>query len=177
MIARTAAILALGAVIAACSGRPATPPRADPPAPQAVAIESGGGTPATFEPSAPHEPEPADPPFEAAYIASAPDLRPPAGIAGEPRLLLGMSRDEVAVWLGPPNLRREEPRSEVWQYAARGCVLHVFLNEAGSPPERRVSHYEISAAATVEPTPEPGPEPGPGSCFETLLRRDEAARR
>jgi len=97
-----------------------------------------------------------------------PDLPPPAGIASEPRLLLGMTRDEVAVWLGPPNLRREEPRSEVWQYATQGCVLHVFLYEAGSPPERRVSHYEIGGPDTAGLPAEP--------CFETLLHRDEAAR-
>jgi len=158
--------MALCAALAACSGRPVEPRRAE--APPVAAVEERAAVPAPPVPLEPPEPEPEASPFEVAYIASTPDLRPPAGIASEPRLLLGMTRDEVAVWLGPPNLRREEPRSEVWQYATRGCVLHVFLYEAGSPPERRVSHYEIGGLDTAGSPPEP--------CFETLLHREEAAR-
>ena len=158
--------MALCAALAACSGRPVEPRRAE--APPVAAVEERAAVPAPPAPLEPPEPDPEAPTFEEAYIASTPDLRPPAGIASEPRLLLGMTRDEVAVWLGPPNLRREEPRSEVWQYATRGCVLHVFLYEAGSPPERRVSHYEIGGPDTAGSPPEP--------CFETLLHRDEAAR-
>ncbi len=169
---RTAATLALLLLAAACGGQ--RPPAADDRAGEtvqrlgAVAPVQPAGTESAGEVCAPSAveaahtvalPPPPDPEFEAAFIASPPEL--PA------RRLLGMSRGEVAVLLGRPSLRREEPSSEVWQYAAGPCVLHVFLYAESAQTGLHVSHYEIRHGEAKARAA--------SDCFEAVLHRDESA--
>lgn len=49
----------------------------------------------------------------------APTL-PPGG-------LVGLTGPELPLLLGTPAMRRSEPPAEIWQYAARDCLLYVFL--------------------------------------------------
>lgn len=51
--------------------------------------------------------------------AAAPDL-PPGG-------LVGLTGPELPLLLGTPAMRRSEPPAEIWQYAARDCLLYIFL--------------------------------------------------
>lgn len=51
--------------------------------------------------------------------AAAPEL-PPGG-------LVGLTGPELPLLLGAPAMRRSEPPAEIWQYAARDCLLYVFL--------------------------------------------------
>ena len=69
--------------------------------------------------------------------------------------------------LGRPSLRREEPSSEVWQYAAGPCVLHVFLYAESAQTGLHVSHYEIRHGEAKARAA--------SDCFEAVLHRDESA--
>ena len=53
------------------------------------------------------------------FRTHAPEL-PPGG-------LIGLTGPELPLFLGTPALRRSEPPAEIWQYAARDCLLYVFL--------------------------------------------------
>jgi hypothetical protein len=74
------------------------------------------------------------PPSQLAAVAPAAGGRPAA-----PELV-GLSQADLARLLGQPTLLRREPPGEVWQYAGRACVLHVFLY--AEPSGSRVAHYE-----------------------------------
>ena len=54
-----------------------------------------------------------------------------------------MSRSDLFVLLGPPNLIRNDTPAQIWQYAGPACVLHLFLYEGGAG-SYRVKHYEVS---------------------------------
>jgi len=54
--------------------------------------------------------------------------------------LAGLQPADVVAILGPPDLRRDEPPAELWQYRAADCVLNLFFyREAGS---YRLAHAE-----------------------------------
>jgi len=50
----------------------------------------------------------------------------------ETRQLVGLDRGGLGQLLGKPALLRREASAEVWQYAAKGCVLHIFLYRDGA---------------------------------------------
>lgn len=54
--------------------------------------------------------------------------------------LAGLKPADVISILGEPDLRRDEPPAELWQYRAADCVLNLFFySEAGS---YRLAHVE-----------------------------------
>lgn len=58
----------------------------------------------------------------------------------DPDMLIGLDTSELETLLGNADLRRRDPPAQVWQYADKDCVLHLFLyeNDGGY----RVEHYE-----------------------------------
>ncbi len=63
-----------------------------------------------------------------------------ATASAEPAELLGLDPQRLAALLGDPELRRQEPPAEVWQYRNAACVLDIFFYPEGGPeggPERR----------------------------------------
>ncbi len=47
--------------------------------------------------------------------------------------LNGLQPPQILAMLGQPDLRRDEPPAEIWQYRAADCVLNLFFYEdAGS---------------------------------------------
>ncbi len=78
-------------------------------------------------------------------VKPAPPPPPPPPTSSD---ILGLTGDEVTSLLGPPNLARRENRSEVWQYAENGCVLHVFMHGT-SGTDARVDHLEATDMAGV----------------------------
>ena len=64
------------------------------------------------------------------HVTRAPDIKD----------LNGLKPDDVLSMLGQPDLRRDEPPAEVWQYRAADCVLNLFFyDEAGG---YRLAHTE-----------------------------------
>lgn len=62
--------------------------------------------------------------------ACAETLAPPpvTGLAPlPPGGLKGFTAAEIPGFLGEPSLKRSEPPAEIWQYAARDCLLYLFL--------------------------------------------------
>ena len=58
---------------------------------------------------------------------------PSAPGAPEIKDLAGLQPADVVSILGPPDLRRDEPPAELWQYRAADCVLNLFFyREAGA---------------------------------------------
>jgi hypothetical protein len=56
------------------------------------------------------------------------------------RDLAGLKPADVISILGQPDLRRDEPPAELWQYRAADCVLNLFFySEAG---DYRLAHAE-----------------------------------
>src|SRR5579862_1958925 len=54
--------------------------------------------------------------------------------------LTGLRPSDVAAILGPPDLRREEPPAQLWQYRTSDCVLSLFFyREEGG---YRLAHAE-----------------------------------
>lgn len=107
-------------------------PAPSPPPEEKAAIEADVA--AKPVPTAPAEP-----------VKPAPPPAPPPPTASD---ILGLTGDEVTSLLGPPKLARRENRSEVWQYAENGCVLHVFMHGA-SGTDARVDHLEATDMAGV----------------------------
>jgi hypothetical protein len=64
------------------------------------------------------------------HVTRAPDIKD----------LNGLRPDDVLSMLGQPDLRRDEPPAEVWQYRAADCVLNLFFyDDAGG---YRLAHTE-----------------------------------
>ena len=60
--------------------------------------------------------------------------------APEIKDLAGLQPADVLSILGQPDLRRDEPPAELWQYRAADCVLNLFFySEAGG---YRLTHAE-----------------------------------
>lgn len=59
--------------------------------------------------------------------AESPALRRRAAPELPPGGLVGLTGPELPLLLGTPAMRRSEPPAEIWQYAARDCLLYVFL--------------------------------------------------
>jgi len=129
------AIFVLGAVatVAACAVEPGTL-RLSPAEPGAAV--SAGETELELTPAA----RAAGGADQAALLASAPN--PYVAVDADPEQLIGLSVGEAAELLGRPSLVRREAPAEVWQYAARECVLHLFLYQTalGAP---EVTHFEM----------------------------------
>ncbi len=56
--------------------------------------------------------------------------------------LVGLQGPELALLLGLPTLKRQEPPAEVWQYVGRSCALHVFFYLDPAQGGYRVVHVE-----------------------------------
>lgn len=100
-----------------------------------------------------------DPMAPAAATAATPD--PDAAIEPDPPKpdeLIGMVAEQVAGRIGRPDHVWRESPAAVWQYADRGCVLHVFLYpDAG---DMRVRHVELRGGAAAS---------GSGDCYAGLI--------
>jgi hypothetical protein len=71
-----------------------------------------------------------------------------------PRLgeLTGMQPPQIVAMFGQPDLKRDDPPAEVWQYRAADCVLNLFFYE--DQQVYRLTHAETwdrSAAAGLAP--------------------------
>jgi hypothetical protein len=61
--------------------------------------------------------------------------------------LPGLRPAEVLSMLGQPDLKRNEPPAELWQYRAADCVLNLFFyDDAGNYRLDRVEAWERSLA-------------------------------
>ncbi len=77
------------------------------------------------------------------WAAAACEPLPESGIGGtpgggtgpvaamDPATLDGLDAGRLTGLLGEPELRRQEPPAEVWQYRTDSCVLDVFLYTEG----------------------------------------------
>ena len=66
--------------------------------------------------------------------------------------LAGLKPDEILSILGKPDLKRDEPPAELWQYRAADCVLNLFFyDDAGG--------YRIEHAEAWQRTPSAGSMP------------------
>jgi hypothetical protein len=79
----------------------------------------------------------------------------------DPKRLLRLGQDELAVLLGQPGFVRREAAALVWQYRTQSCVLDVFLYRGGE--HYSVTDFEFRA-------PDTGKTSSPG-CLEALLLR------
>ena len=77
-----------------------------------------------------------------------------------PKALVGLKQEDVRGLLGDPSFTRTEANSQVWQYAVRTCVLHLFLYEkdddlsvvyvAASRPSRTDEKKPLSIESCLE---------------------------
>ena len=75
-----------------------------------------------------------------AALSARPALSPNTARAFEIKDLAGLQPADVVSILGSPDLRRDEPPAELWQYRAADCVLNLFFySEAGG---YRLAHAE-----------------------------------
>jgi hypothetical protein len=85
--------------------------------------------------------------------------RPVAPVADviPPRLpglhqLTGLHPAEVIALLGQPDLRRDEPPAQLWQYRAADCVLNLFFyRERGAYRLTRAETWDRSFAGSSAP--------------------------
>ncbi len=120
--------LLLLAALGGCLTLPgSTPPTA--PAPQAIPVATA----------------PADTDGERRVARRAP-AAPPSSVTPPPPRLVGLAAQALVDVLGSPTLKRRDPPAEVWQYAGRGCVLHLFLYAPPDGTALAVAHAEASDA-------------------------------
>lgn len=134
--------------IAAC----AVPPPVTPPASDTAAAP----------PAAP-ETAPAPP----AAVATAPESPPPPSPPA-PSILRGLSGAEVTRLIGAPRFRRADDPAALWQYAAEGCILDLYLRNEGG--EYRVVHYEFRRDPTTAPAGTAADGVDARACFAELAR-------
>jgi hypothetical protein len=85
-------------------------------------------------------PNGATPASRAAASAPAADFSRHAARAIDIKDLAGLQPADVVSILGPPDLRRDDPPAELWQYRAADCVVNLFFySEAGA---YRLAHVE-----------------------------------
>jgi hypothetical protein len=122
--------------VAACA---VPPPASDTNAPPPAAV-TAADTPAAGSPPAAPVVQPAVPeaaPAAPVAVATAPEPPPPPA----PSILPGLTGAEVTRLIGTPRFRRAEEPAALWQYAAEGCVLDLYMRNDGS--DFRVVHYEF----------------------------------
>lgn len=80
----------------------------------------------------------------------------PGRFAGRPpdvKDLNGLKPDDVLAMLGQPDLRREEPPAEMWQYRTSDCVLSLFFyDDAGGYRLAHVEAWQRSLSASTMPS-------------------------
>jgi hypothetical protein len=70
---------------------------------------------------------------QAAPLAATPAAAVATAGLSELGALKGMRPTEIVALLGQPELKRDEPPAELWQYRTADCVLNLFFyREAGS---------------------------------------------
>ena len=75
-----------------------------------------------------------------ASVARTPFLSHDSPRAPEIKDLAGLKPADVVSILGQPDLKRDEPPAELWQYRAADCVLNLFFyDDAGG---YRLAHAE-----------------------------------
>ena len=68
--------------------------------------------------------------------------------------LKGMRRPEIVALLGQPELKRDEPPAELWQYRTTDCVLNLFFyREAGVYRRLSAESWTRASAASAAPVP------------------------
>ena len=66
--------------------------------------------------------------------------------------LTGLRPADIVSILGQPDLKRDEPPAELWQYRAADCVLNLFFyNNAGGFRLSRVETWQRSLSAASAP--------------------------
>jgi len=83
----------------------------------------------------------------------------------DPAQLLGQSAAQAHSLLGEPRLVRRDGPAEIWQYRASGCILDVFLYDAGA--DRTVRHVDLRGPGTATPERR--------ACFARMLTDRRAA--
>lgn len=137
---RRAGIPIVFAVMLAAAACTVPPPPASETA--AAAPSDTTAAPAEQSPAAATEARPVAPetaPAPPATVAVAPEPPPPPPPA--PSILNGLTGAEVTHLIGAPRFRRAEAPSALWQYAAAGCILDLYLRNDGGA--YRVVHYEF----------------------------------
>ena len=67
--------------------------------------------------------------------------------------LAGLRPADIVSILGQPDLKRDEPPAELWQYRAADCVLNLFFyDNAGGSRLTHVETWQRSRAAGSTPT-------------------------
>ncbi|HEY1506188.1 MAG TPA: hypothetical protein VGF92_17915 [Stellaceae bacterium] len=72
--------------------------------------------------------------------SALPDLPQAASRTPAIKDLAGLKPADVVAILGQPDLRRDEPPAELWQYRAADCVLNLFFY--GGAGGYRLAHAE-----------------------------------
>jgi hypothetical protein len=67
--------------------------------------------------------------------------------------LAGLHQPDIVALLGQPDLRRNEPPAELWQYRTADCVLTLFFyREADGYRLARAETWQRNFAGTTAPT-------------------------
>ncbi|MEE8271848.1 MAG: hypothetical protein V3R98_08975 [Alphaproteobacteria bacterium] len=85
--------------------------------------------------------------------------------SADPDVLIGLPPSEISAMLGEPELRRQEPPAEVWQYRTDRCVFDLyFYTEDGAS---QAIYYEARDRANGDVDV--------GQCLGSVVRRDRIA--
>ncbi|HVA16066.1 MAG TPA: hypothetical protein VNF99_22660 [Stellaceae bacterium] len=84
--------------------------------------------------------------------ASLPGYRAAPPRVPDVKDLAGLRPDEVLAMLGQPDLKRDEPPAELWQYRAADCVLNLFFyDDAGGYRLTHTEAWQRSLSAGTSP--------------------------
>ena len=80
---------------------------------------------------------------------------------------MGLADSEITALFGTPAFTRRDKPAEIWQYRDGGCILDVFLYEAGSA--HVVRYVDIRSSSDEELKA--------GYCFADKFSASDPARR
>src|SRR5690242_8178756 len=96
---------------------------------------------------------PPAPSTQAAPLAATPAAAVTAGLS-DLGALKGLRPREIVALLGQPELKRDEPPAELWQYRTSDCVLNLFFyREAGLYRLLSAESWTRATAASSAPAP------------------------
>jgi hypothetical protein len=91
---------------------------------------------------------------QAAPLAATPAAAVATAGLSELGALKGMRPTEIVALLGQPELKRDEPPAELWQYRTSDCVLNLFFySEAGAYRLLSAESWTRASAASAAPVP------------------------
>jgi hypothetical protein len=95
----------------------------------------------------------------------------PAQSAPTAAALLGLKADDLVPLFGPPALKRDDGRAQIWRYQGEACQLYLFLYQPKSGGNFSIRHLETMRLSNRDKSSEPADAAETQTCIDELWQR------